>query len=39
MSGEIKIRNLEVAEDTELRKQEVKIGNNWIKTPIRAINP
>ena len=39
MSSEIKIRKLEIADDTELRKQEVRIGGSWIPTPIRSINP
>lgn len=38
MSSEISIRNLEIADDTELRKQEVKIGGVWVPTPIRSIN-
>ena len=39
MSSEISVKNLEIADDTELRKQEVKIGGIWIPTPMRVINP
>lgn len=39
MSSEVEIRGLEIADDTELRKQEVRIGNVWIPTPIKSIDP
>lgn len=39
MSSEIKVKNLEIAEDTQLRRQSVKIGKSWIQTPIKSISP
>ncbi len=39
MNSEINIRNLEVADDTQLRRQNVKIGNSWIQTPLKSISP
>lgn len=39
MTTEVRIRNLHLADDTGLRSQEVNISGQWIRTPVKCLEP